>query len=402
MDPRPHSASDPHYEPREEMLAITDSRKQMLIGIPREENKEENRIPLVPGAIQALVGHGNRIIIESDAGKRSGFRDHDYAEAGAEIVHSKEEVYKANILIKSGQPSVDEIDMMHHQQVLISPLHLPLVSPEYLNKLRQKRVIALAMEYIQDQAGAFPLVRAMSEIAGLSSILIGAELLTSAKGNGVLLGGISGVPPARVVILGAGVVAEYAARAAMGLGAEVRIFDNNIYKLTRLKRLLGNHIFTSAINAHALQNELLECDLAIGAMHSKSGRTNMVVTHEMVSRMKPGSVIVDVSIDQGGCFETSEITKHSSPIFIKDEVIHYCVPNISSKFAQTASTAISNILSPILLKVDPGTSVESLFYDNLGLRHGVYTYKGCLTNHYLGQKFGIKTTDLELLIASRL
>jgi alanine dehydrogenase len=292
--------------------------------------------------------------------------------------------------------------MMHQQQVLISPLHLPVVSQEYLNKLRQKRVIALAMEYIKDDAGAFPLVRAMSEVAGVSAILIGAELLSSSRGYGILLGGISGVPPAKVVILGGGVVAEYAARAAMGLGAEVRIFDNNIYKLSRLKRLLGNSLYTSSINTPVLLEELLHCDIAIGAIHSKTGRTPMVCTEEMVARMKSGAVIIDVSIDQGGCFETSEITTHANPTIVKHDVIHYCVPNISSRYAKTASMAVSNILTPIFLKAESEGGIESLFDEHSGLRHGIYTYKGCLTNHYLGERFGIKSTDLELLIASRL
>jgi alanine dehydrogenase len=287
--------------------------------------------------------------------------------------------------------------------MLISPLHLPYLTEEYLIRLKQKRVIALAMEYLQDRDGSFPVVRIMSEIAGINAILTAAELLsTTGGGNGVLLGGISGVPPARVVILGAGVVAEYATLSALGLGAMVSIFDNNIYKLMRLQNRLGRKLFTSVLNPVYLEQELIQADVAIGAIHSKLGRTPMVVPEDMVRKMKSGAVIVDVSIDQGGCFETSEVTSHERPTFIKHDVIHYCVPNLSSKVSRTASAAISNILTPILLQAGETSSIEELFFHQQGLRHGIYTYKGCLTNEYLSQKFQIKYTDLDLLLTANL
>jgi len=261
----------------------------------------------------------------------------------------------------------------------------------------------LAMEYIKDENGTFPVVRIMSEMAGMSSILTAAELLTNSKeGKGVLFGGISGVPSAKVVILGSGVVAEFATRAAMGLGADIRILDNNIYKLMRLKNRVGRQLHTSSLSPHQLEKELLTADVAIGAIHSNHGRTPIVVSEEIVSKMKPGSVIIDVSIDQGGCFATSEVTTHEKPTFTKHGVIHYCVPNIASRVARTASIAVSNILTPILLKAGQSGSIESLIHNDRGIRHGVYTYKGCLTNEYLGERFKIKSTDLNLLITSNL
>jgi alanine dehydrogenase len=375
----------------------------MFIGIPKEFSLQENRVALVPSSVATLVANGHRVVIESGAGDKSNFSDHDFAECKAEIVFSKEEVFKADVLIKVAPPTLDEIELMHPNQILISPLQLPIISAEYINRLRQKRVIALAMEYIRDDSTTFPVVRIMSEMAGLSAVLIAGELLAiRGGGNGVLLGGISGVPSARVVILGAGIVAENATRVALGLGAEIRVFDNNIYKLKRLKNQVGQQIFTSAINPVYLERELVEADVVIGAVHSKSGRTPVIVSEDMVAKMRPGSVIIDVSIDQGGCFATSEVTSLNNPTFVKHDVIHYCVPNIASRIPRTASIAVSNILTPILLHAGSTSSIEALLLYNSGLRHGVYTYKGCLCNEYLGERFNIKSTDLDLLITSNL
>ncbi len=390
-------------EPQTEMLDVATGSKKLFIGIPLESTLQEGRVALVPSSVGTLVAHGHRVIVERGAGEKSSFSNNDYSEVGAEIANSRSEVFKADCVIKVAPPTLDEIALFHPDQLLISPLHLPYLTEEYLLNLKDKRVIALAMEYLQDRDGSFPVVRIMSEIAGLCAILTAGELLsTGGGGNGVLLGGISGVPPANVVILGAGVVAEYACMAALGLGASVKVFDNNIYKLMRLQARLGQKIYTSSINPIYLAKELVNADVAIGAIHSKSGRAPIVVPEDMVIKMKPGSVIVDVSIDQGGCFETSEVTSHDNPTFVKHDVIHYCVPNLSSKVSRTASVAVSNILTPILLKAGDSGSIEHLFFSHTGLRHGVYTYKGCLTNEYLSQKFNIKYTDLDLLLTTRL
>ncbi len=389
------------YETKPEVLDVSRGSAKLFIGIPVESTLQENRVALVPSSVSTLVSYGHRVVIETGAGEKSNFKDRDYSEVGAEIAYKKEEVFKADCLLKVVPPTLKEIDLLHPNQLLISPLHLPFLTEEYLVKLKQKRVIALAMEYLQDRDGSFPIVRIMSEIAGLCAIHTAAELLsTSSGGSGVLLGGISGVPPAKVVILGAGVVAEYATQAALGLGASVRIFDNNIYKLMRLQNRLGQKVFTSVLNPVYLERELVNADVAIGAIHSKSGRTPMVVSEDMVQKMRPGAVIVDVSIDQGGCFETSEVTSHDNPTFVKHEVIHYCVPNLSSKVSRTASVAISNILAPILLQASETGSIEQLLANHRGLRHGIYTYKGCITNQYLARRYNIKYTDLELLIAT--
>lgn len=401
--PIPKVFSEGFYQTQAEMLQVQTKNKKLFIGIPKESTLQENRVALVPTSVATLIANGHRIIVESGAGEKSNFTDRDYSESGAEIAHSQEQVYKATTIIKVAPPTLEEIELMQPNQVLISPLQLPVISGDYINKLRQKRVIALAMEYIKDDSGTFPVVRIMSELAGLSAMLTAAELMTKNHGGkGTLLGGISGVPSAHVVILGAGIVAEYATRAALGLGAEVRIFDNNIYKLKRIQNLVGQRLSTSAINPVYLERELSKADVVIGAIHSESGRTPVVVDEDIVQKMKPGAVIIDVSIDQGGCFATSEVTSLDKPTFIKHDVIHYCVPNIASNVPRTASIATSNILTPILLKAGSTGSLEHLFFSNFGLRHGIYTYKGCLTNEYLGRRFNIKSTDLDLLITSSL
>lgn len=401
--PIPKEFTESQYRTQTEMLQVQHKPNKLYIGIPKEITLQENRVALVPSSVKTLVAQGHRIVVEVGAGEKSYFSDRDYSEAGADIAYSTEQVYKADVIIKVAPPTLEEIDHMRPNQILISPLQLPIITAEYITKLKQKRVIALAMEYIKDDSGTFPVVRTMSELAGINAMLTAAELMSSTSGGkGVLLGGISGVPSAKVVILGAGMVAEYATRTALGLGAEVRIFDNNIYKLKRIQNQVGRPLYTSAIDPFYLEQELVTADVAIGAMHSQSGRTPLVVSEDMVMKMKPGSVIIDVSIDQGGCFATSEVTSLEKPTFVRHDVIHYCVPNIASRVSRTASIAISNILTPILLKASGVGSIEHLLISNNGLRHGVYTYKGCLCNDYLGERFQIKSTSLDLLFTSDL
>ncbi len=395
--------TESELQPQEEVLAVMRKKRKLYIGIPKESSFQENRIALVPASVATLIAHGHRIVIEKDAGGKSNYADQEYSEAGAEIAYSREKVFEADVIIKVAPPSLDEMEFFKPNQIIISPIHLPTISPDYINKLKQKRVIALAWEYIKDQVGSFPLVRIISEIAGISSMLTAGEILSNTNGGqGVLLGGITGVPPCKVVILGAGVVAEYACRTALGLGADVRVFDDNIHKMMRLQHLLGRRLYTSSINSAALIKELSDADVVIGAIHSSTGRAPVVVSEDMVAKMKAGSVVIDVSIDQGGCFATSRVTTHDKPTFREYGVIHYCVPNIASRVSQTASMAVSNIITPILLQAEHTGSIEQLIYDNVGLRHGVYAYKGCLTNEYLGERFQIKTTDLDLLLTSNL
>jgi alanine dehydrogenase len=387
--------------PQEEMLEVAKKRSSLYIGIPKETSFQENRVALVPDAVGLLVANGHDVVVETNAGKAANFHDKDYSDAGAKIAYSTEEVYKADMILKVEPPSLEEIELMQQKQTLVSALQLTIQPENFVKKLMDKKVTAIAYDYIKDEEGIFPIVRSMSEIAGNTSILIAAEYLSNVNnGLGGMLGGISGVSPSEVVILGAGTVGEYAARAALGLGASVKVFDNSIYRMRRMQNNLGMRVFTSVLQPKVLMKALKTADVVIGAIRAPEGRTPCVVTQEMVSEMKFGSVIVDVSIDQGGCFETSKVTNHTNPVFRKYGVIHYCVPNIASRVSRTASYALSNVFSPILLNIGEEGGINNVLRRDKGVRHGVYIYNGILTNKYLGETFNLPYKDIDLMMAA--
>jgi alanine dehydrogenase len=390
------------YETLEETLDVKPKSTPLHIGIPKETAFQENRIALTPDAVGVLVSNGHNVVIEHNAGEASHYRDKDYSEVGARIVFDKSEVLKAPILVKSAPVIDEDLPLLHMNQIVISPIHLSAMKAELLQKMMEKKITGISFENLKDDSGTYPIVRSMSEIAGSAVMLIAGQYLSSSNhGKGVLLGGISGIPPTKVIILGAGIVGEFAARAALALGASVKVFDNSVYRLKRLQNNIGQRMWTSVIEPRILAKQIKTCEIAVGALSSQSGRTPVVVTEEMVSNMRPGSVIIDVSIDRGGCFETSEITTHEHPVFQKYGVIHYCVPNIPSGFARTASHAISNVLMPLLLEAGEEGGFENLVWHKIHLRSGIYLFKGALTNFHLSQRFDLKYTDLNLLIASQ-
>jgi len=390
------------YLPQEEMLEIQPKAKRLFLGIPKEDSFQEKRVALTPEAVSVLVNRGHEVVVERGAGEGSFYFDHDYSEAGARIVSSKAEVYKANAIIKSAPITELEVGLLQANQVILSPIHVPLLKKEMLEALTKKKIIAIAFESLKDDSGNYPIVRSMSEIAGSSAILTAATYLSNQNnGKGILLGGISGVPSAKVLIIGAGVVGEFAARTALGLGATVQVFDNSIYRLMRLQNNLGTRLFTSVIEPVMLAEELKNADVAVGALKPVNGITPQIVTEEMVQAMKAGSIVVDVSIDRGGCFATSRVTTHENPIYKEFDVIHYCVPNIASGVSRTASRAISNILMPLLQESADSGGVEGLIQRKAGIRNGVYLYKGCVTNAPIAKRFGMKYTDLDLLMATQ-
>jgi len=387
--------------PLEQLVKIDNDTNQLFIGIPKDENYSDGRVALTPLSAAILVNRGHRIIMESNAGVGSNFYDNDYSEAGVEICDDGKKVFEADIILKVTPPKQKDLELFKPGQTLISPLQLPTMTGEMLMQLKLKKITCIAFEYLADDTGVFPIVRAMSEIAGSSSILIASELLSKTnKGKGILLGGVTGVPPAKVVILGGGVVGEYASRAAMGLGAQVRVFDNSISKLMRMQNNLESRVFTSTIDPKILSKEMETADVMIGAIHSKSGRSPIIVTESMVAKMKKGSVIIDISIDQGGLFETSEITTLEDPTFLAYDVVHYCVPNIAARVARTSSKAVSNILSNFLLTMFDNGGLDTFLQLHLNCRQGIYLYKGTLTNKHLSEQFNIKFTSIDLLIAS--
>ncbi len=390
------------YETMEETLDIKPKGEVLFLGIPKENSFSENRIALTPEAVGVMVANGHRVVVETKAGEGSSYSDNDYSEAGAKIAYDKKEVYECDILVKSAPVSEAECELLKYGQHIISPIHLAVMKRDILQKMMDKKITALSFENLKDDSGHNPIVRSMSEIAGSAVMLIAGQYLSNANnGKGVLVGGISGIPPTKVIIIGAGIVGEYAARTALAMGASVKIFDNSIYRLKRLQNNIGGRLWTSVVEPKILAKQLKTCDVAVGALSSTGGRTPIVVTEEMVSNMRPGSVIVDVSIDRGGCFETSDVTTHDKPVFIKYDVIHYCVPNIPSGFARTASQAISNVLMPLLLETGEDGGIDNVIWYKINIRSGIYLFKGSLTNFYLSERFDLKYTDLNLLIASR-
>ncbi len=399
---KPFVSSSFSYETLEETLDIKPKGTELFIGIPKETSFSENRIALTPDAVSVMIANGHRVVVETKAGEGASYSDKDYSEAGAKIAYDKKVVYECDILVKSAPVSQSECELLQYGQYIISPIHLSVMQRDILQKMMDKKITALSFENLKDDSGHNPIVRSMSEIAGSAVMLIAGQYLSNANdGKGVLVGGISGIPPTKVIIIGAGIVGEYAARTALAMGASVKIFDNSIYRLKRLQNNIGGRLWTSVIEPKILAKQLKTCDVAVGALSSNGGRTPIVVTEETVSNMRPGSVIVDVSIDRGGCFETSEVTTHEKPVVVKYNVIHYCVPNIPSGFARTASQAISNVLMPLLLETGEDGGIDNVIWYKINIRSGIYLFKGSLTNFYLSERFDLKYTDLNLLIASR-
>lgn len=384
--------------PQTETLEIKKKKGELFIGLPKESYLGEKRVCLTPDAVTALTAHGHRIVVETGAGEKANYSDNEYSEAGAKISYDVEEAFKCNIVLKVAPPSAKEIAYMNPQAILISSLQLKTQSKEYFECLAKKRITAVAFDYIKDDHNSYPVVKSLSELAGTASILIAAELMSgSNKGNGLLLGNIGGVPPSSVVIFGAGTVGEYAARTALGLGARVKVFDNSISKLRKLQHCLNAPIYTSTLQPKSVAKALMRCDVAIGAIRGKN-RSPICATAPMIEQMKEGAVIVDVSIDRGGCFETSKITTHDSPSFVKHGVIHYCVPNIPARYARTASLSISNIFTTYLLNIAEEGGFENCARYDKSLRNGMYFYHGILTNKTVADWFDLPFRDINLLI----
>lgn len=377
------------------------AKHSLVIGIPKETSFQENRVALTPLSVALLIEHGHQIVIESGAGEASNFMDFHYSEQGAQVVYDKEVVFKADIVIKIASPTMEEVNLMRPKQVLFSSQQPSLLQFNVFQAMANKQITAISYEYLQDEGGHFSVVRAMSEIVGATSILIAAEYLSNVfDGKGLMLGGITGVPPTEIVIIGAGTVGEYAARTAIALGAQVKVFDSSVYRLRRLQNNIGSRVFTSVIQPIILNKAVRTSDVVIGAVRASNGRSPCIISEDTVSKMKPNSVLIDVSIDQGGCFETSRITTHDEPVFRKYDVIHYCVPNIASRVARTATYALTNIFTPILLQIGESGGLNNLIWSHSGLRNAVYLYQGSLTNKDIAEKFDLSYKDLSLMIVA--
>ncbi|HOE39837.1 MAG TPA: alanine dehydrogenase [Bacteroidales bacterium] len=389
------------YLPQEEMLELVQDKKKFRIGMPADKTGNERRVPLAPLAVEVLVNEGFEVVIQDGAGKGAYFSNHEYSKYGAEITTNLADVFSCDIIVKICPLTIEEMVLLRGNQIIITSLHSTYQTKEYFQLLMKKKVTALAFDMMRDSKGSNPIVRSMSEIAGRSAVLIASEYLNNIhKGKGEMLGGITGVSPSEVVVIGAGIAGTFATQTAIALGAHVKVFDNSIAKLDKLQSLIGTKVFTSTIYSKVLLSAIKTADVVIGAVRINNKRPNIIVTEDMVMQMKKQSIIVDISIDQGGIFETSKPTTHKSPVFTKHGVIHYCVPNIASRVARTASYSISNILSFELLKIQTAGSINSYLKTNAGVRYGVYIYDGILTDENIGQIHGIMAKDINLLLAA--
>jgi alanine dehydrogenase len=387
--------------PQEERLATLPEKHKLSIGVPKEISENEHRVALVPEAVNLLVENGHHLIVEETAGAAAHFTDEQYAAAGAEIVSSADEAFMADLIVKIAAPTQTEIAKIGKHTTLFSAINLRSSNKALFQELMAKKVTAVAYDYIQDKTGAFPVIRSMSEIIGNMSVFVAAEYLSDPHyGKGVMMGGFPGIKPTEVVIIGAGTVAEYAARTALGMGALVKVFDNSIYKLRAIQKSLNTRVFTSILQPKVLLRSLKEADVVIAAKHSASGVAPCFISEEMVRQMKVGSIVVDISIDQGGCFETSRVTTHRDPVFQQHGVTHYCVPNIASRVPRTASFSLSNYLTPMLLNISDAGGIEKMLKQDMAFCQGVYIYNGILTNKHIGELFDIPSQKLELLMAA--
>ena len=386
--------------PCEEHLMVGGKNRSLLIGIPEESDPCENRIVLTPETVGILVRHGHKVLVEQGAGNSAGYTDLQYSEQGAYIVEHGE-VYRADVLFKINSPTIAETDLLKGDQLVFSFLQGYQLTEKYIRRLMDKRVTAISFDKVKDRFGYYPLVKMMSEIAGSVSIQIAAEYLSkSSEGKGILLGGVSGVNPAEVVIIGSGTAAEFAARSALGLGALVRIFDNSVHRLQRIQSSIGQRLYTSVMHPQVVDKALASADVVIGAFYTNEHQYHHLLTEEMVTRMKQGAVIVDLSINQGGCCETSEICTLDKPVVCKHGVIHYCVPNVTSRVPRTASMAISNIVSGMILEMGRQGSLSAWLRSDAGLRNGVYLLNGTLTDPHIGSLFRLPSQDIHLLMAA--
>ncbi len=386
--------------PKEEMLEIQHKEKKIIIGIPSDFSKVEYRVPLTPQAVDLLVSYGHEIYIEKDAGSHASYSDKDYREAGAVIVEKKEEILQCDIILRVAPFDCNEIELMRGNQVVISNMQIQSHTRETIEKLVQKKITCIAYEYIENESGLLPFVHQMSQISGITAITIASEYLSNSRGGkGVLFGHVTGITPAELVIIGSGTAAEFAARAALSLGIAVKVFDNSVEELSILEEKLGQRIFTSVFYPRVLKKALVSADAVIGAMPFNA-TPKFKVSGELIGQMKEGAIIIDLNVSQGGCFETSQLTDLTNPVFRKHGVIHYCVPNIPSLVARTASISISNILIPILLSVGDCGGTDNYITTSRGFRKGVWLFHGILTNRDVGSLFNLPVKDIDLLLAA--
>ncbi len=373
--------------------------KKYTIGIPCEINPEEKRIAFTPESVRILTKMGYKILIEKNAGVGANFSDFDYSENGATISQSHKDIFsQSDIIIKISPLSEKEIDFLGQDKIIFSAINLFTQNEKNLKKLKEKKTTALAFEFFLDNQGFNPFLHIIGEIIGSSSVMIAAEIMSNTNGgNGNMLGGISGIEPSEIIILGSEICSQYAVKIAMGLGANVKVFDNSIKKLIKLHDFFGQHLYTSTLSNQSLHRALINADVLINTLE-KGINDDFIITNEMLNLMKQGAVIIDLKVDTGSVIESSKITSFKNPTFVKEGVIHYCVPNIASRVSRTSSVAISNLLTPYLADITKCGGIIPFILNNVSCRNAVYMLKGITTNKTVAEKFNLDYTDINIVI----
>lgn len=386
---------------QELMKELSRARNQMIIGIPKEDCNVERRLALTPEAVDMIVDAGHRVLFEKDAGLGVNYSDAKYSEAGAEIL-PKETVFQSDIIFKIAPPTKEEIGLMKSKSSVCSMLQMTDFSLPVIKAMIAKKMNGMGYELLSADGKCFPVRNSISEIEGAASISVASELLSNAHGGkGVLMGGVPGVSPTEVVIIGAGVAGTVAARAALGLGAIVKVFDNDVNKLRTIQSVLGRTLFTSVLQPNVLMNAFRSADVVIGAMRYIDIPVRYVISEDVVKSMKKGALIIDLRVNQGGCFETTCFLPSDHPtIFERYGVMHYCVPNLSSRVARTTSMALSNIFTPLLIQMGDSGGIGAFTKFDVNFRSGLYMYSGKFVNSYVAGHFNMPSNDIGLFLSA--
>lgn len=386
---------------RELLQKVDKQRFSVVIGIPKENHKQEKRVPLTPETVSILVEMGYRVLLETGAGLTINYTDSYYAESGAEIVDTPEEVFKADLILKILPPTLEEVAMMQPRTTVFSFLHIHKLSYPCLELMAEKKINALAYDLLYDKTGISPFVTSVSEIEGTYSITLAGELLSNAHGGkGILLGGIPGVSPTEVVVIGAGVAGTMAASAAMAMGASVKVFDNDVVKLRSIRHKLGSLVFTSTFQPNVLRNVFRSADVVIGAMKYIHETRFYRISNDLIREMKQGAIIIDIRMAQGGCFETTmEACLPGHPaVFEKFGVLHFCETSLSSRVARTASISLSNIFVSMFSSMADCSGLAHFARFDRGFSSGFYLYAGKMVDRYVGNHFNLPVHDIGLFL----
>lgn len=386
---------------REFLLKVNKTHSALTIGIPKENKRFEKRLGLTPETVALLVDEGHKVILESGAGLPINYSDNYYSESGAHIVDSKAEVFEANLILKMSPPTLQEVRLMRPRATVFSFLQQPMLSTTVLEAMSAKRINALAYDLVYDDSGSSPFATAIAEIEGASAITLAAELMSNANGGkGILMGGVPGVSPTEVVIIGADVAGTVAARAALGLGAMVKVFDNDVSKLRIMEQYLGCSLFTSTLQPNVMRNSFRSADVLIGAMEYINKPHRDRISEDLIRELKQGAIVIDLRLAQGGCFETTmEACLPGAPtMYQMHNVLHFCEMSISSRVARTASIALSNVFSSLFMQMANAGGVVGLAQSDRGYSSGFYMFSGKMVNAYVANLFNLGVNDIGLFL----